>query len=257
MKRRALIGHTGFVGGNLLAQASFDDLFNSTNIEEIAGRSYSTIVCAGAPGAKWRANKEPEVDRAAVARLTASLGQASADRVILISTIDVYPNPVAVDETAPLDPAACHAYGAHRLELERFVTSAFETTTIRLPGLFGPGLKKNIVFDLLHGNAADQIRADSLFQFYGVTRLWQDIETVLAAGVPLLNFATEPMTAADMAREVFNLELGGGASVAPARYDFRTQYARLWGRDGGYIALRHEVLDALRAFVHAERARFE
>jgi len=33
----ALIGYTGFVGGNLLAQRGFDALFNSRNIEEIAG----------------------------------------------------------------------------------------------------------------------------------------------------------------------------------------------------------------------------
>ena len=58
----ALIGYTGFVGGNLLRQFAFTDLYNSTNIETIAGRAYDLIVCAGAPGVMWKANKEPALD---------------------------------------------------------------------------------------------------------------------------------------------------------------------------------------------------
>ena len=42
----ALIGYTGFVGGNLHRQHAFDALFNSKNIEEIRGRSFARIVHA-------------------------------------------------------------------------------------------------------------------------------------------------------------------------------------------------------------------
>ena len=51
----ALIGYSGFVGGNLLRQRSFDACFNSSNIEAIAGRSFDLVVCAGAPAEKWKA----------------------------------------------------------------------------------------------------------------------------------------------------------------------------------------------------------
>ena len=37
MATRALIGHTGFVGSNLARQGAFDALYNSSNIESIAG----------------------------------------------------------------------------------------------------------------------------------------------------------------------------------------------------------------------------
>ena len=57
---RALIGYTGFVGGNLHLQTPFDDVYNSKNIDSLRGKSYELVVCAGAPGVKWKANKEPE-----------------------------------------------------------------------------------------------------------------------------------------------------------------------------------------------------
>ena len=47
--KTALIGSTGFVGGNLQRQAAFDDGYHSRNIESLAGKSYDLIVCAGAP----------------------------------------------------------------------------------------------------------------------------------------------------------------------------------------------------------------
>ena len=54
----ALIGYTGFVGQTLLRSKDFDDLYRSTNIQEIKNKSYDLVVGAGAPAKKWLANKE-------------------------------------------------------------------------------------------------------------------------------------------------------------------------------------------------------
>src|SRR5713101_4387612 len=99
----ALIGFTGFVGGNLLRQTHFDDLYNSRNIESIAGKKYKTLVCSGAPADKWKANQNPSADFDNIQRLQERLSRVSADEVILISTVDVYPNPVSVDEGSQID----------------------------------------------------------------------------------------------------------------------------------------------------------
>src|SRR5262245_29185877 len=85
----ALIGYTGFVGGNLLKQAPFEGRFNSKNVEAIAGQTYDLVVCAGAPPEKWKANRNPEADGKAIGRLTAALEQVNAAQVVLISTVDV------------------------------------------------------------------------------------------------------------------------------------------------------------------------
>ncbi len=47
---------------------------------------------------------------------------------------------------------------------------------MRLPGLYGPGLKKNVIFDFLHDNDVHKIDSRGVFQFYDTTRLWRDLE---------------------------------------------------------------------------------
>ena len=60
---QALIGYSGFVGSTLFKQHAFESLFRSTNIGEINGQIFDTVVCAGAPAQKWIANRDPEADR--------------------------------------------------------------------------------------------------------------------------------------------------------------------------------------------------
>ena len=58
----ALIGYSGFVGSNILRKTSFNKLYNSKNIDEIQNIEFDTVVCAGAYGIKWKANKHPVED---------------------------------------------------------------------------------------------------------------------------------------------------------------------------------------------------
>ncbi len=250
----ALIGSTGFVGGTLLRQAAFDDLYHSRNIEEIVGRTYDLLVCAAMPAEKWKANREPERDRATLDRLTGCLAQVRAEQVVLISTVDVYPIPLGVDESTPIDPRAAAPYGRHRYLLEEFVRERFPATVVRLPGLFGPGLRKNAVFDLLTGNMLQAIAPDSVFQFYPLTRLWQDIATARAAGLPLVNFAVEGTSVREVAAEAFGMDFHNDTPRPAVRYDMRTLHHGLYGGAGGYMLGRGDVLAAMRAFVSQVRA---
>lgn len=249
----AIIGSTGFVGGNLMRQVSFDAAYHSKNIEAIAGKSYDLVVCAGAPAAKWLANRDPDADLANIQRLIDCLGRVTVRTFILVSTVDVYPHPVGVDEASAIDDHRLHAYGRHRLLLERFVTATFETMTVRLPGLFGPGLKKNVVYDLLHGNLVDQIHPDGSFQFYDLGRLWADIERARQARLTLVNFATAPTTVREVAREAFGIDLDHRVELTPASYDVRSRHASALGGANGYLCSREQVLAALKNFVETER----
>src|SRR5215469_11814811 len=94
----ALIGYTGFVGGNLLRQRPVDALFNSANIDQINGRSFDLVVCAGARAEKWKANADPERDLNDIERLTRALEHVETQKLVLISTVDVFADPVGVDE---------------------------------------------------------------------------------------------------------------------------------------------------------------
>lgn len=251
----ALIGHTGFVGGNLASQLEFHDFFNTSNIESIAGRRYDLVVSAGAPAAKWIANKEPAADRAAIERLVRALSGVEARRFVLISTVDVYQRAIDVDEETAIDRDMCQPYGRHRLELEDFVTERFPGAVIvRLPALFGPGLKKNVVYDFLNDNQTEKIHQDGQFQFYDLARIGRDVETCLRAGLGVVNFATEPVSVRDVAEHAFGRSFTNDMPPPAPRYDFHTRHARHFGGRGAYLASRAEILAALQRFVRAARA---
>jgi hypothetical protein len=147
----ALTGYSGFVGTNLLAQNDFSARFNSTNLPEIAGQRFSTLVVSSAPAAMWQANTAPKADRAGLLAQLGHLEKAHADRAVLISTIAVYHDPSAQPDEHSGDFEIETAYGAHRREFEEGFAARFPRhLIIRLPALFGPGLKKNFLFDLLN-----------------------------------------------------------------------------------------------------------
>jgi nucleoside-diphosphate-sugar epimerase len=251
----ALIGYTGFVGGNLLRQRSFDACFNSRNIEQIAGRSFDLVVCCGARAEKWKANADPERDLDNIERLTRALSRVEAQKVVLISTIDVFIDPVGVDEDSPTPTTGLHAYGRHRRRLEQIVAARFDALIIRLGGLYGPGLKKNVIYDFLHGNEVVKIDSRSVFQYYDVVRLWRDVETAIDNRLQLVHLPTEPVSVADVARAGFGMEFRNEVAAEPAHYDARTRYAPLFGGSAGYVESKPEALAGIAAFVESERKK--
>ncbi|GAA2567645.1 hypothetical protein [Microbacterium binotii] len=249
----ALIGYTGFVGGNLLRSRPFDELYNSANVNEIAGREFDEVYFSAAKAEKWRINQDPDGDAAHIRELEEIISSFRTRRLVLVSTVDVYREPVGVDETTEPDTAGLHPYGLHRLQLEAFARRAVpETLVVRLPGLFGPGIKKNVIFDLLHDNNVDRIHPGGHFQYYDLTRLAGDIALAQRHDLELINLATEPVSTARLAEEVFGRELVAPEGVSAGRYDMHTRHAALWGRDDAYLASADEVVDAVRAFVQSE-----
>lgn len=146
-----LIGHSGFVGGALLRQARFAACFNSATIAAIEGQSFGTLVCAAAPGSMFEANRAPARDEAQIDGLIAHLSRVRAERFVLISSIAVLADFAGGDDETTKAFQQELAYGRHRRKLEAFVESAFpDSLIIRLPALFGHGLRKNFLFDLLN-----------------------------------------------------------------------------------------------------------
>lgn len=249
----ALIGYSGFVGSTLLKQRGFEARYRSTDIGEIEGRTFDTIVCAGAPAQKWLANRDPAGDRAKIDELIGHLSQVSCRTFILISTIDVFGNPLDVDENTEVDEAGLHAYGLNRRRLERFVEQQFpDHLIVRLPGLVGPGLRKNVIFDFLNNNNLDAIDSRGVFQFYPMVNLWPDILLARKAGVKLLHLTAEPVSVADIAAEGFNFTFEHPTANPAARYDMRSVHAGLTGATGAYQYSRRDTLMAVRAYAQSE-----
>jgi hypothetical protein len=257
MSGSALIGYTGFVGSALSRARRFDTLVNSRNTDHLRGGSFDLVVCAGVSAVKWLANKEPETDRAAITGLADLLTTVEAKEFILISTIDVYPDTsLASDENTSIDPSINHAYGRHRLEFERWVTDRFQNTRIvRLPALFGEGLKKNVIFDLLRGNLTDNVNPASRFQWYPLRRLASDIERIRAHDIRLINLFPEPIRTSDILAAFFpGAKTGPDAEPAPS-YRLCTRFSELFGGPPGYLLDRITVLGELADFVALDRSK--
>ena len=251
--RTALIGHTGFVGNNLLGQRNFAETYRSNDIDTIRGKSFDHIICAGVQAMKWWANLHPEEDVAGIERLLDPLSGAKADRFTLISTIDIYAAPRGVDEDSFIERNGHHAYGLHRLELEDRIRMMFpQVVILRLPGLFGPGLKKNAIFDLMHENNLDKVHPQGVFQYYDLRRLDDDIEKAWKLGIELLNISSGPLGTAEIRDRFFPGKELGATGPAPTTYDMRSKHAEAWGGTDGYLYSKEQVADDLSGWIDEE-----
>ena len=249
----SLIGYSGYVGGTLLKQESFTSLYRSTNIGDIDNQSFDTVVCAGAPAQKWIANREPGADRQKIEELIAHLKTIQCKTFILISTVDVFKNPIGVDEDTPVDESGLHAYGLHRRLLETFVEEHFPNHLIvRLPGLVGPGLRKNVIFDFLNDNNLQAIDSRGVFQFYPMVNLWYDIQKALNAGLKLVHLTAEPVSVADISQLGFGKSFTHTLANPAATYDLQTKHAKIFGASGGYQYSARETILAVRAYAQSE-----
>ena len=149
MAKDLLVGSTGFVGGNLAAKHAFAAVCHSTDIAAQFGAKPDLCVYAGVPAAMFLANADPDADLAVMAAARENLRQIAPKQLVLISSIAVYADSRGKNEQSPMTPDGLPAYGRNRLQLERWVREDYPNALIvRLPALYGIGLKKNFLFDL-------------------------------------------------------------------------------------------------------------
>jgi nucleoside-diphosphate-sugar epimerase len=250
----ALFGHTGFVGSNLLASSFFDDVYNSSNAAESIGKDYDLVVFAAARAEKWRINQDPDGDMLHIKDLEALVSGISARRFVLISTVDVFRNPLDVDERTLIETEGLHPYGLHRYRLEEFVREKHPGSLIvRLPGLFGPGLKKNVIFDFLHHNNLGRIHSGGNLQYYNLRRLWDDLNTALDKGLHTVHLTSAPISTVELARKVFGIEFDNRpADIVVGNYDLRTIHAEHYRGSNPYTYSREQTLEEIAEFVRVE-----
>lgn len=248
--KTALIGYTGFVGSNLKQQYNFTDLYNSKNFQDIKNQEYDFVVCAGISAVKWMANKEPEKDLESIQSLENILMTINTKQFVLISTIDVYSITEGLNEDFDCSSMENHAYGTHRLAFEKFCATQFNNCIIvRLPGLFGEGLKKNVIYDLLNDNCLEMINTKSSYQYYYLKYLWKDIQTAIANDIKLINLFSEPVPTQDIYQTFFELKSIGKEAVPEGHYDLYTKHADKWNNAGNYIYTKDEMIQQLSEFI--------
>lgn len=302
MGQTVLVGSTGFVGGNLMASHCFDAAYHSKTVSQGFGKENDLVVYAGVPAAMYLANQDPQADLEIMRAARKNLQQLNPKKVVLISSICVFADSKGKTEADVPNAQELAAYGANRLQLEQWVREDWpDALIVRLPALYGLGLKKNFLFDLhtitpsllrpekyhelagkselvkqgysdagnqfykLNGTVDEmQLKAffeandfnalaftdsRSMYQFYDLRRLWSDIQKALELNLKVLHLATPPISAA----EVYNAVVGGvfenHLQAQPFDYDLRTEYAKEFGGQDGYLCTKEQELADICAFM--------
>lgn len=228
----ALIGYTGFVGSNLLTNINNKnniDLYNSKNITKIRKKKYHQIICAGLPAAKWIVNKNAKRDNRNLKKLINNLNSIQCDFFILISTIDVY--------------SSKETYGKNRKLLENFIKNKFKNfLIIRLPALFGKGIKKNIIFDLLNENNLDKINLNDSFQWFDLSSLYKIINNIKKNKVKnkIIELYSKPISNKLIVKLFPNIKIKK-ISQKPIYYNYKPKE--------GFYKNKKYILDKLTKFI--------
>lgn len=228
----ALIGYTGFVG-NILKKDIIDcDYYNTKNINEINGKVYDTIFCCGISGVRWLANQNEKKDLEQINNLLTNLKLVKqCNNFILISTIAIYDD---------------EPYGKNRRYAEDEILDIFDDVYIfRLPSVYGDGLKKNLLFDLLHNSIRTPINIMAQMQWYNVDDLYNDITSPKYAIPGIYELYPEPL---------YNSEL---VELFDNGFDNTTKGSmyKVVVPENGYIYSSELVLQKLSKYIKKERLK--
>ena len=225
MAKDLLVGSTGFVGGNLAAKHAFAAVCHSTDIAAQFGAKPDLCVYAGVPAAMFLANADPDADLAVMAAARENLRRIAPKELVLISSIAVRPDSRGKYEDDTLLPDGLPAYGKNRLQLENWVREDFpKALIVRLPALYGAGLKKNFLFDL-HTITPAMLRPEKYSELAAKSPLVKSAYTLADNGFYKLNGTADPAALrAFFAANDFNAL---AFTDARSRYQFYN-LGRLW-----------------------------
>ena len=104
-------------------------------------------------------------------------------------------------------------------------------------------------FRLLGFSALNFTDSRSVYQFYNLVRLWDDIQVALRNGIKLWHPATEPVSAGEVYKYLSGKEFKNELRGVPADYDYRTIYSDVFAGNDGYISDKEQVLNEIKEFV--------
>jgi len=163
-----IIGHTGFVGQTVYEYLSNKhDVFGiNSQTKDIPNQKFDVIInCAGS-SKKYVAQKTPSEDFLMNANVFSTILKLKFKKLIHISSISVS------DDTNS-------NYAKSKAAAENWVKLYYpQSTILRLSGLVGPNLEKNVVFDI-QNNRKLFVTLDSIYNFISTNEVAKIIEKVI------------------------------------------------------------------------------
>ena len=243
MKENLILGGNGFVGSNLRYLLPCSDVADSKNVSSFYSQSFRKIFCCAPQAKKWWANLNPQEDLGQIRNLIRDCQRLSAQsEFVLFSTVDIFDPPLGANETST-EHLSSQPYGQNRYFLEQELRNIFaeKLRIVRLPGLVGKNLRKNIIYDLLRSNNLHLIPLNSNFQWFNLDFLLDALSYLESNNTVVLNIATEPVPTRLIVDRWFPhlRECLDSHSNGP-NYDIHTLYAK---NSRPYLYDRKQVMD--------------
>ena len=188
-----IIGYTGFVG-----QTVFNYLSNKHNVFGINSKTkiipkeeFDIVINCAGNAKKYLANKNPAQDFLISSSIFHTILQLKFEKLIHVSSVK-----------ASLPPN--NNYTISKLISEKYCKLYFPNSLIvRLRGLIGPGLKKNIVFDITN-NRKPFVTFNSIFNYISTQEIAKIIERIIKLDISkeTINVsASEPISVKEIIKE--------------------------------------------------------
>ncbi len=132
------------------------EIITKQNYRDFIGKQCDILINSNGNSKKFLANQDPFEDfQLSVSSVRSSLIDIKFDKYVFFSSCDVYNDcsePSLNDEEALIDISKQSAYGFHKYIAEQCVRhAASDWLVIRFGGFIGEGLKKNPIYDIMHG----------------------------------------------------------------------------------------------------------
>lgn len=245
-----IVGNTGLIGQTMIQNVKFDLLYNSKNIDQliIDANDGDDLFLSCLPATKWLVNKNIQQDINNINYIINILSKKKYNKIILISTIDVYnESPLLSDETYTPKITKLN-YGNNRFLFELMVSDILtynDLKIFRLPALFSKNIKKNVLYDLIHNNNIEQINGNSTFQWYNLENLYTDIQyySNIYPEEKIINLFTEPIHTSEIVDLFPNIKNKINFNNTPITYNYTTKF-------GKYIDNKDNVLKNIKTLIN-------
>ena len=260
----ALAGYTGFIGSNIFARASnrIEGIFNTQNIEKAYGLEPDVLIYAGLKPDRELAESAPYQHLEKVLEAQETIKKINPYKIVLISSTDVYKNPVGVDEENSVfavgsdkaDRKGISPYNLNRYYFEEWVRKYYpESLIMRLAIPYGLNYKHNYIKRFADEKEMRLIDSKSKYQFYPLSRIWEDIQTALAEKLTLVNLTSEPITADELFKELTGKELPQKTDKDSQKKIVQTNdvmsiHAKMFGGSEHYICRKNEIMESIKQF---------
>jgi hypothetical protein len=250
-----LIGNTGLIGTTLKKSISFDYEFNSKNISEYNVPDGCDLYLSCLPATKWLVNKDPYTDLKNAQTIIDIISKNKYNKVYLFSTIDVYCESNLRSDENTVPTVTTLNYGTNRYLFEVMVKQLLKYNKVkifRLPALYSPDIKKNVLFDFLNNNNVENINAHSVFQWYNLKNLVFDVEYYSSkyCNHTIFNLFPAGIDTTRILNELFPEYKTKVSRKDLVYYDYRTILD-----SSGYLQSATSSFDGIKNFVNEYRSK--